>query len=35
MAETWTHSVQIYYEDTDHSVAVYHANYLRYFERAR
>lgn len=27
--------VQIYYEDTDHSGAVYHANYLKYFERAR
>lgn len=29
------HQVQIYYEDTDHSGAVYHANYLKYFERAR
>lgn len=27
--------LQIYYEDTDLSGAVYHANYLRYFERAR
>ena len=27
--------VQIYYEDTDHSGRVYHANYLKYFERAR
>jgi tol-pal system-associated acyl-CoA thioesterase len=27
--------VRIYYEDTDLSGAVYHANYLRYFERAR
>lgn len=27
--------VQIYYEDTDHSGFVYHANYLKYFERAR
>lgn len=27
--------VQIYYEDTDHSGIVYHANYLKYFERAR
>jgi len=27
--------VQIYYEDTDHSGAVYYANYLKYFERAR
>ncbi len=30
-----THSVQIYYEDTDFSGVVYHANYLKYFERAR
>lgn len=29
------HHVQIYYEDTDHSGVVYHANYLKYFERAR
>ena len=29
------HFVQIYYEDTDHSGIVYHANYLKYFERAR
>jgi acyl-CoA thioester hydrolase len=29
------HKVQIYYEDTDHSGVVYHANYLKYFERAR
>lgn len=27
--------VRVYYEDTDHSGAVYHANYLRYMERAR
>ena len=27
--------IQVYYEDTDHSGVVYHANYLRYFERAR
>ncbi|MSP56488.1 MAG: YbgC/FadM family acyl-CoA thioesterase [Myxococcales bacterium] len=26
---------RIYYEDTDHSGLVYHANYLKYFERAR
>ena len=26
---------RIYYEDTDFSGIVYHANYLRYFERAR
>jgi acyl-CoA thioester hydrolase len=27
--------VRIYYEDTDLSGVVYHANYLRYFERGR
>ncbi len=27
--------VQVYYEDTDHSGVVYHANFLKYFERAR
>ncbi len=32
---TASHRVQIYYEDTDHSGLVYHANYLKYFERAR
>ncbi len=30
-----TFEVQVYYEDTDFSGVVYHANYLRYFERAR
>ena len=29
------YSVHVYYEDTDHSGVVYHANYLKYFERAR
>ncbi len=29
------HPVTIYYEDTDFTGVVYHANYLRYFERAR
>lgn len=29
------HRVQVYYEDTDLSGAVYHANFLKYFERAR
>jgi len=28
-------AVKIYYEDTDCGGVVYHANYLRYFERAR
>lgn len=27
--------IRIYYEDTDVSGVVYHANYLRFFERAR
>jgi acyl-CoA thioester hydrolase len=30
-----TMTVRIYYEDTDFSGVVYHANYLRFFERAR
>lgn len=34
-ARSFVHSVQVYYEDTDHSGVVYHANYLKYFERAR
>lgn len=34
-AGTHVFPVQIYYEDTDHSGLVYHANYLKYFERAR
>ena len=34
-SKTYHFSVQIYYEDTDHSGVVYHANYLKYFERAR
>ncbi len=32
---TYHFQVQVYYEDTDHSGVVYHANYLKYFERAR
>jgi len=35
MSSQHVHPVQIYYEDTDHSRVVYHANYLKYFERAR
>ena len=30
-----SHFVRLYYEDCDHSGAVYHPNYLKYFERAR
>lgn len=33
--QTYHFQVQVYYEDTDHSGVVYHANYLKYFERAR
>ena len=29
------HRIQVYYEDTDFTGSVYHANYLKYFERAR
>ncbi len=35
MAEPAIHRVSVYYEDTDHSGLVYHANYLKYCERAR
>ena len=37
MNEKRTHlfTAQVYYEDTDHSGVVYHANYLKFFERAR
>jgi len=35
MSRIHHHSVQIYYEDTDHSGVVYHPNFLKYFERAR
>ena len=31
----YEYPIQVYYEDTDHSGVVYHANYLKYFERAR
>jgi len=29
------YSIRVYYEDTDAGGVVYHANYLRYAERAR
>lgn len=35
MTDLFVWPVRIYYEDTDVSGVVYHANYLRYFERAR
>jgi len=31
----WCWAVRVYYEDTDAGGVVYHANYLRYLERAR
>jgi YbgC/YbaW family acyl-CoA thioester hydrolase len=31
----YVHTVQIYYEDTDHSGAEYHPNHPKYFESAR
>ena len=35
MSERQNFSVRVYYEDTDFSGNVYHANYLKYCERAR
>ena len=35
MTDIFVWPIRIYYEDTDVSGVVYHANYLRYFERAR
>ena len=35
MSDYHSHIVRVYYEDTDLSGAVYHANYLKFFERAR
>lgn len=32
---SFTHPVRIYYEDTDFSGVVYHAAYLKFFERGR
>jgi acyl-CoA thioester hydrolase len=34
-AENFRISVRVYYEDTDAGGVVYHANYVRYLERAR
>jgi tol-pal system-associated acyl-CoA thioesterase len=33
--DTYRLDIRIYYEDTDVSGIVYHANYLKFFERAR
>jgi acyl-CoA thioester hydrolase len=35
MPEIFSWPLRVYYEDTDASGVVYHANYLRFFERAR
>ena len=35
MSELFTWPVRVYYEDSDASGVAYHANYLRWFERAR
>ncbi|MGB7757034.1 MAG: tol-pal system-associated acyl-CoA thioesterase [Salinisphaera sp.] len=35
METAFTIGIRVYYEDTDATGVVYHANYLRYFERAR
>lgn len=31
----WTLDIRVYYEDTDFSGVVYHANYLKFMERGR
>lgn len=35
MSKQFLFPVRVYYEDTDAGGVVYHANYLRFFERAR
>lgn len=35
MPDCTVYHVRVYYEDTDHGGVVYHANYLRFMERAR
>lgn len=35
IVKNFTYPVRIYYEDTDAGGVVYHANYLKFFERAR
>jgi acyl-CoA thioester hydrolase len=34
-AKNFTFPIRVYYEDTDAGGVVYHANYLKFFERAR
>ena len=33
--KVYHHTINVYYDDTDFSGVVYHANYLKYFEHAR
>ena len=33
--KVFKYNLKVYYEDTDFGGIVYHANYLKYFERAR
>ncbi len=33
--KVYVETVEIFYEDTDHSGVVYHPNFLKYFDRAR
>jgi acyl-CoA thioester hydrolase len=35
MSDPHVFPIRVYYEDTDHSGLVYHANYLKFMERAR
>ena len=35
MTKNFSHKIKVYYEDTDAGGVVYHANYLKYLERAR
>ena len=35
MSESFSLSMRVYYEDTDAGGVVYHASYVRFFERAR
>ena len=35
MHENFFHNIKVYYDDTDSGGVVYHANYLKFLERAR
>ena len=34
-APDWSHTLRVYWEDTDAGGVVFYANYLKFFERAR